>query len=113
MSEPIWIGESDVVAMLGMSDAIEALDRGFALEAESKAQNMLKTHATWGGGSTPANGVSPCSGLSVNPRNENSGVLVRPMTTAPAFLRLRTTGASEGAMIFICAGTPLGLGLPS
>src|SRR5438105_3848528 len=52
MSEPIWIAESDVVAVLGMSDAIEALDRGLALEAESKAQNMLKTHATWGGGST-------------------------------------------------------------
>src|ERR1700684_4394655 len=57
--------------------------------------------------------VSPCSGLSVKPRNENSGVLVRPMTMAPAFLRLRTTGASEGAMIFICAGTPLGLDRPS
>ena len=57
--------------------------------------------------------VSPCSGLSVKPRNENSGVLVRPITIAPAFLRLRTTGASEGAMMFICAATPFGLGRPS
>src|SRR5436305_15234106 len=57
--------------------------------------------------------VSPCSGLSVKARNENSGVLVSPMTTAPAFLRFRTTGASDGAMMLICAGTPLGLGLPS
>src|SRR5258707_8423600 len=57
--------------------------------------------------------VSPCSGLSVKPRNENSGVLVSPTIIAPAFLRLRTTGASEGAMIFFCAGTPLGLDLPS
>jgi hypothetical protein len=57
--------------------------------------------------------VSLSSGLSVKQRNENSGVLVRPMTIAPAFLRLRTTGASEGAIMFICAGTPLGLGLPS
>src|SRR5262245_42850379 len=56
--------------------------------------------------------VSPCSGLSVKPRNENSGVLVRPSTIAPAFLRLRTTGESDGAMIFIWAGTPFGFGLP-
>src|ERR1700750_380556 len=42
--------------------------------------------------------VSPCSGLSVNPRKENSGVLVRPMTIAPDFFRLRTTGESDGAM---------------
>src|SRR5437899_246148 len=56
--------------------------------------------------------VSPCSGLSVKPRNENSGVLVRPSTIAPAFLRLRTTGESDGAMMFICAATPLGLGRP-
>src|SRR3954447_25398709 len=57
--------------------------------------------------------VSPCSGLSVKARNENSGVLVSPMITAPALRRLRSTGASGGAIVFIWAGPPLGLGLPS
>src|SRR6478736_9011035 len=56
--------------------------------------------------------VNPCSGFSVKPRNENSGVLVRPMTIAPAFLRLRTTGASDGATRSLFAGTPLKLGRP-
>ena len=32
---------------------------------------------------------------------ENSGVLVRPMTMAPAFFRLVTTGASAGAIRFL------------
>ena len=57
--------------------------------------------------------VRPCSGLSVKARKENSGVLVRPMTMAPAFFRLRTTGESDGAIRPICAGTPFGLGRPS
>src|SRR4051812_18745167 len=57
--------------------------------------------------------VSPCRGLSVKPRNENSGVLVRPMTIAPDFFRLQTTGSSDGATKSLLAGTPLKLGLPS
>ena len=44
--------------------------------------------------------VRPCSGLSVNPRNENSGVLVMPMMIAPASRRLAVTGESPGAMLF-------------
>jgi hypothetical protein len=35
--------------------------------------------------------VAPCSGLSVKPRIENSGVLVRPMMIAPDFPRLGFT----------------------
>ncbi|MGY2930962.1 hypothetical protein ACVWZ6_000564 [Bradyrhizobium sp. GM6.1] len=57
--------------------------------------------------------VSPCRGLSVKPRKENSGVLVRPMMIAPAFFRLRTTGESDGAMRSLLAGTPLKFGRPS
>ena len=51
--------------------------------------------------------VRPNSGLSVSARNENSGVLVRPMMTAPAALRLATTGASSGAITSLKAATPL------
>ena len=56
--------------------------------------------------------VLPCSGLSVVARIDNSGVLVRPMTMAPAWRRLRTTGASSGAMRSLKIGNPLGVGVP-
>src|SRR6516162_1798574 len=53
--------------------------------------------------------VSPCSGLSVKPRNENSGVLVSPMTIAPAFFRLHTTGESDGDDVHV-RGYAVGIG---
>ena len=53
--------------------------------------------------------VNPCSWLSVNPRIENSGVLVIPMMIAPAFLRLAVTGESAGAILSLKATTPLEL----
>ena len=51
-SSPLWISEADVVSMMDMGDAIDALEKGLLAEAESDAQNMVKTHATWGDGST-------------------------------------------------------------
>jgi hypothetical protein len=57
--------------------------------------------------------VSPCSGLSVKPRIENSGVLVRPMMIAPAFLKLAVTGESPGAMLSLKPMTPLEFACPS
>ena len=56
--------------------------------------------------------VRPCRGLSVVARMENSGVLVRPMMTAPARFRLLTTGESPGAMTSFSATRPLGVALP-
>jgi alanine dehydrogenase len=49
MSEPVWITEQDVVAALSLPEAIEALERGLALEAKGAARNMAKTHQIWGG----------------------------------------------------------------
>lgn len=50
---PIWITEAEVVAMMDMGGAIAALEKGLLAEARGDAQNMVKTHATWGpGGST-------------------------------------------------------------
>ena len=57
--------------------------------------------------------VRPCSGLSVVTRIENSGVVVRPITMAPAAFRLRTTGASSGAITLSNARTPFGVGTPA
>ena len=55
--------------------------------------------------------VCPCSGLSVNARMENSGVLVMPMMTAPARRRLATTGESPGAIMSLKAGHAVGIRL--
>jgi len=41
--------------------------------------------------------VSPCRELRVNQRREKAGVLVRPITTAPALRRLATQGLSTSA----------------
>lgn len=49
MSEPLWITEQDVVATLSLPEAIEALEKGLALEAAGSARNMAKTHQIWGG----------------------------------------------------------------
>jgi ornithine cyclodeaminase len=51
-SPPLWIGEADVVALMDLGEAIAALEAGLKLEAEGAAQNMAKTHATFGHGDT-------------------------------------------------------------
>ena len=66
-------------------------------------------------GVTPASHgfkVRPCSALSVNHRQEKAGVLVRPMTTAPARRRFATTGLSSAAITSRNATTPLLVGKP-
>src|ERR671933_1156589 len=49
---PLWISESDVVSLMDVGEAIGALERGLLAEARGDAQNMVKTHATWGQGAT-------------------------------------------------------------
>ena len=45
----LWITEAEVVRLMDMKGAIAALDHALALEAAGKAENMVKTHAIWGG----------------------------------------------------------------
>ncbi len=52
MSDPLWISEQDVVSMMDMPQAIDALEKGLLAEASGEASNMVKTHAEWGNGST-------------------------------------------------------------
>jgi alanine dehydrogenase len=52
MNRPIWISETEVVAMMDLSNAIDALERGLLAEAQGSAGNMVKTHVEWDGGST-------------------------------------------------------------
>jgi ornithine cyclodeaminase/alanine dehydrogenase-like protein (mu-crystallin family) len=46
-SAPRWISESDVVQLIDLGDAIEALTRGLLEEAAGSARNMEKTAAHW------------------------------------------------------------------
>jgi alanine dehydrogenase len=48
----IWLSERDVVDMMALPDAIEALRSGLREEASGRAANMLKTHILWADGST-------------------------------------------------------------
>src|SRR5438105_4926558 len=56
--------------------------------------------------------VAPCRSLSVNQRQENAGVLVRPIMIAPALRQLATGGASASAMTSRKATTPLVVAWP-
>ncbi len=64
MTEPIWIAEREVVELLDLSEAIDALEQGLRREADGKALNMVKTHVAWGHGNLHAIGaVFPGDGL--------------------------------------------------
>jgi len=52
VQDPLWITEAEVVSMMDMGGAIEALEGGLLAEASGAAENMVKTHAVWGGGHT-------------------------------------------------------------
>src|SRR5262249_15555406 len=45
---PRWISEADVVQLIDLDDAIEALSCGLLEEAAGSARNMEKTAAHWG-----------------------------------------------------------------
>jgi ornithine cyclodeaminase len=49
---PLWITEADVVSLMDLGEAIEALEKGLLAEAQGDAANMTKTHVAWGNGST-------------------------------------------------------------
>jgi alanine dehydrogenase len=44
---PLWITEADVVALMAIPRAIEALEAGLRTEARGAATNMTKTHVEW------------------------------------------------------------------
>lgn len=52
MNDGIWISEAEVVSVMSLPEAIGALRDGLKEEAAGRAANMVKTHATWGSGST-------------------------------------------------------------
>lgn len=55
-TDPLWISESDVVALLDLKEAIAALEDALRKEASGEAQNMTKTLLQYG---TPGEGKGP------------------------------------------------------
>jgi gentisate 1,2-dioxygenase len=56
MSDPLWISEADVVSMMDLADAIDAVEAGLTAEARGEAENMQKTVVAWNGGTLHALG---------------------------------------------------------
>ncbi|MBD7939951.1 ornithine cyclodeaminase family protein [Brevundimonas guildfordensis] len=52
MSGGLWISEAEVVDLMSLPEAIEALRQGLLEEAAGRAANMVKTHSAWADGST-------------------------------------------------------------
>ncbi|MDF0546518.1 ornithine cyclodeaminase family protein [Sphingobium sp. H39-3-25] len=52
MTDPLWITEREVVDLMSLPQAIDALRTGLLEEAAGQASNMVKTHAIWAEGST-------------------------------------------------------------
>lgn len=52
MTTGFWLSEAEVVELLSLPQAIDALREGLREEAAGQASNMVKTHATWANGST-------------------------------------------------------------
>jgi ornithine cyclodeaminase len=52
MNGPLWITEREVVDLMSLPQAIDALRDGLKEEAAGRASNMVKTHAIWADGST-------------------------------------------------------------
>ena len=47
IKDVLFISEEQVVSLIDMRGAIEALERGLTAEARGEAANMLKTHVAW------------------------------------------------------------------
>ena len=54
--EPLWISEADVVSLMDLGEAIDAVEGGLLAEARGEAENMQKTVVTWNGGTLHALG---------------------------------------------------------
>ena len=54
----LWIREREVVSLLDLEEAIEALERGLVAEAQGEAENMVKTHVAWDGATLHAIGAT-------------------------------------------------------
>lgn len=52
VGDPVWLTEADVVDLLDLPAAIDAVEAGLGMEADGGAHTMGKTHLAWGEGHT-------------------------------------------------------------
>jgi len=116
--EVLWIAEADVVALVDMSEAVQALEAGLRAEARGEALNMTKTHVAGDGATLHALGaVFPTAGFAGTktwahtPRGATPPLLLyhagtgelRAVVEAFALGQLRTGAASGVATRWLAA----------
>lgn len=55
--DPVWISEADVVALMTLPAAVEAIEEGLRQEATGQAMNMVKAQVGWDGHGLHATGA--------------------------------------------------------
>jgi len=80
---PLWIGEDDVVAVVTLPQAIDAIRGAYLRAAAGEIVAMPKTYASWTGGTMHAIGaVSTSSGLAVSKTWAHTGGGATPLLVA-------------------------------
>lgn len=102
MNDPLWISEREVVDLLSLPEAIEALRQGLREEALGTAKNMVKTHTSWSDGSTmhAIGAVFETRGL--------AGTKVWAHTAGGAMPLLIVIDANDGSVLAIIEAFALG-----
>jgi ornithine cyclodeaminase len=79
--EARWISEADVVELLDLPAAIEALEDTLTMEARGDAANMVKTHVTWGANDTlhAIGAVCPTRGIAATKTWAHTGGGATPL----------------------------------
>jgi alanine dehydrogenase len=98
---PIWLTEAEVVSLVDMGEAIQAVERGLAAEAAGSASNMIKTHLAIPGGSMHSLG-------GLNSADDILGVKSWAHTPGGAVPLLTLWRASDGAMLAVIEAFALG-----
>lgn len=117
-SRALWISEADVVSLMDMGGAVDALEKGLLAEARGDAQNMVKTHVAWDHATLHAIGATfPKAGFAGTKTwahteggatpllilfDSNTGAL-KAVVEAFALGQMRTAGASGVATRWLAA----------
>ena len=98
---PIWLSEAEVVSLIDMGEAIQAVEHGFRAEANGSASNLLKTHLALPGGSVHSLGATLLS-------DDVVGVKSWAHTPGGASPLLTLWRASDGALLAVIEAFALG-----
>lgn len=100
-SAPIWITEAEVVSLIDMGEAIQAVESGFRAEAAGAATNLLKTHL-----SLPTGSVHSIGGVLSN--DSVVGVKSWTHTAGGATPLLTLWNSADGSLMAVIEAFALG-----